>query len=122
MKDNKNTPPQLARRRFALLALGGAAAATLAACGGGSGSDGDIDLLAIYNRLEDGMTFDEVTALVGRPADDLDSERPDRFQGWTEGGQSLNVVFNFGDGDVITSAKWDQISPPKSLSRVFEEN
>lgn len=78
-------------RRVALkLTLAGVLAAGLSACGGGGGgddsSDDSRDLRAALDRLEAGMTYDEVVAAVGwEPNKGRDN--------WSHDGLLLQVSF-----------------------------
>lgn len=114
------TISMLSRRRvIGQVFLGSAAALALTACGGGSsGSDsggGTIDLLDKYKKLRSGMTQAEVTALVGREADDITGSS----KSWSEGNQILDVFFNFENFSVISTASWQQVNPSKSFSQDF---
>ncbi|MDQ7744268.1 hypothetical protein [Hydrogenophaga pseudoflava] len=78
-------------RRVALkLTLAGVLAAGLSACGGGGGGDESSedskDLRAALDRLQAGMTYDEVVAAVGWEP----NEGPDN---WSHDGRLLMVTF-----------------------------
>jgi hypothetical protein len=118
---NKKIVNALARRQFGRLALGGAAALALAACGGGGGGDdGDSSnersLLDVYNKLEDGMSPEEVTALVGRTADSIGGSGYD----WSNSTEILHTNFNLGSGSQISSAMWTS-NGSQQRSRAFQE-
>lgn len=79
-----------ARRAVMRLTLAGVLAVGLAACGGGGGgddsSDDSKDLRAALDRLEAGMTYDEVVAAVGW--------EPNRGRdNWSHDGLLLQVSF-----------------------------
>ena len=117
---NKQLINALARRQFGRLALGGAAALALAACGGGGGDGSDSDsqrsLLDVYNKLEDGMGPEEVTALVGRTADGIGGTSYD----WRNSTESLDIDFNNKQGTQISGAYW-YIGSSQSRSKSFNE-
>lgn len=79
-----------ARRAVMRLTLAGVLAVGLAACGGGGGggdsSDDSRDLRAALDRLEAGMTYDEVVAAVGWAP----NQGPDN---WSYDGRLLMVSF-----------------------------
>ena len=118
---NKKIVNALARRQFGRLALGGAAALALAACGGGGGGDdGDSSnersLLDVYNKLEDGMGPEEVTALVGRTADSIGGTS----YVWHNVSDSLNLNFNLESGTQISGATWYN-SSSQQRSKIFNK-
>ena len=82
-----DVPTALSRRRImGQVVLGGAAALVLAACGGGEGGDSSSvsrDLVAAYDRLEDGMTWEEAVAAVGWQPNYGDTS-------WTDSGYLLS--------------------------------
>lgn len=86
------------RRRDLLgnLVLGGAATLMLSACGGGSSdsSDDSRDLVAAYNRLKDGMTWDEAKAAVGWEPNDSD-------RSWSNSGYLLKCSIVYKTGSSI---------------------
>lgn len=65
----QENPKTLSRRRLmGQVVIGGAAALVLSACGGGGGSDGSgdtLDLVAAFDRLQLGMTWEEAKKAVG---------------------------------------------------------
>ena len=62
-------PKSLSRRRLmGRVVLSGAAALVLTACGGGGGSDSSsdsLDLVAAFDRLQPGMTWEQAKKAVG---------------------------------------------------------
>ena len=82
------------RRQLGRLALGGVTAMALAACGGGGGGDGtsskDLDLRAAYERIVQGMDYDDVNKAVGVPSGDNSPST----RNWVSGGQHLVVGFS----------------------------
>ena len=118
---NKKIANTLARRQFGRLALGGAAALALAACGGGGGGDdsdssNERSLLDVYNKLEDGMGPEEVTALVGQAAGSIGGTA----YLWQVGAESLTAEFNHASGTQLSVAYW-YIGAAQSQSKLFKE-
>jgi hypothetical protein len=118
---NKKIVNALARRQFGRLALGGAAALALAACGGGGGGDdsdssNERSLLDVYNKLEDGMGPEEVTALVGRTADQIGGSG----YNWSNDSEILLTDFNLRSGTQISGASWSG-SGSQKRSKAFKE-
>ena len=117
---NKKIANTLARRQFGRLALGGAAALALAACGGGGGDAGNLSnersLLDVFNKLEDGMGPEEVTALVGRTADQIGGSS----YTWHNSSESLTMDFNHGSGTQLSGAVW-YTGSSQQRGRTFKE-
>lgn len=80
----------MTRRAAIRVTLGAVLAVGLSACGGGGGgddsSDDSRDLRAALDRLQAGMTYDEVVAAVGWEP----NEGPDN---WSHDGRLLMVTF-----------------------------
>jgi hypothetical protein len=77
--------------------VGGVAALALSACVGGGGSDDSSnsrDLVAAYNRLKDGMTWEEAKAAVGW-------EPNDSTYSWSDSGYLLDCSIVFKTGSDI---------------------
>ena len=94
-----------ARRAVMRLTLTGVLAVGLAACGGGGGggdsSDDSRDLRAALDRLEAGMTYDEVVAAVGWEPNETRNV-------WSHDGLQLQVIFGVpynGDVERIETAR-----------------
>jgi hypothetical protein len=97
--------PAVPRRAAIRFALGGALGLMLAACGGGGGDSSSGDAQALrdaFAKFYSGMTMSEVEALVGFPANDLNSGTELR---WVVGGVALFVAFFSPGGNPIYSAK-----------------
>ena len=99
---NKHT-----RRQMGRLALGGLTAVALAACGGGGGDDSSDSgnqrsLLDVFNKLEDGMGQEEVTALAGRTANQIGGTG----YNWSNNAELLLTDFNYARGTQISGASW----------------
>jgi hypothetical protein len=114
---------ETSRRRFALQLSVGSAVLLLAACGGGGGSglvedDSSADryyLRAAFDKLEVGMTPQDVIALIGRQPD---SQTPISYR-WQDAEGSLDVGFTqaISSGAPIGDALWT--SSKEALTRVF---
>lgn len=82
------------RRRVFRLGAGLGMGALLAACGGGGGGDDNRDnehkLQEAYQKLEDGMIWTDVEALVGFPAN---NERSPNQLTWVVGDSRLSIGF-----------------------------
>lgn len=117
---HKHPTNNMARRQFARIALGSAVAVVLTACGGSDGSDSDsqTNLLDVYNKLEDGMGPEEVTALVGRTAEEIGGSA---YNWRNEDDEYLNIDFNFGRGTQLSGAQWGVGGTNRFRSKVFEE-
>ena len=92
----------------------------LVAGGGGDGRDSDSQrsLLDVYNKLEDGMGPAEVTALVGRTAEEIGGS----YYGWRNSGDEyLNLNFNNGSGTQLSGAQWGIGGTSNSRSKGFKE-
>lgn len=96
------------RRRVFRLGAGFGLGALLAACGGGDGGDdtGDKErmLQEAYQKLEDGMIWTDVEALVGFPAN---NERSPNQLTWIVGNSQLSVGFLsyiYGPGRISSAA------------------
>lgn len=107
MKSNevKAAAHSVARRAVMRLTLAGVLAAGLSACGGGGGgddsSDDSKDLRAALDRLEAGMTYDEVVAAVGWEPNETRNV-------WSHDGLQLQVIFGVpynGDVERIETAR-----------------
>ena len=88
--------------------------------GGGDGRDSDSQrsLLDVYNKLEDGMGPAEVTALVGRTAEEIGGS----YYGWRNSGDEyLNLNFNNGSGTQLSGAQWGIGGTSNSRSKGFKE-
>jgi hypothetical protein len=92
------TPTALSRRRLMGQAfLGGAAALVLTACGGGGGSDSSSnsrDLVAAFDRLKPGMTWDEAKSAVGWPPNS-------GIDNWSDSGYLLWCTTKYKVGDPV---------------------
>lgn len=99
------------RRHFCRLVFGGASALILSACGGGGeDSDDSRNLRAALDRLQPGMTEDEVLAAVGWPPNDAGA--------WDNGEEYLRVTVNLIDGAlIITGANYFKGS--ENISRAY---
>jgi hypothetical protein len=88
------------RRRVFRLGAGFGLGALLAACGGGGGGDDtagqERKLQEAYQRVEAGMIWTDVEALVGFPAND---ERNEYYLKWRIGMTYLSVNFRSGITD-----------------------
>ena len=113
-----DTPPALSRRRLmGQVVLGGAAALVLSACGGGGSSDSSGDgtsgqeakLLSAYERLEEGMVWTDVEALVGFQAN---TRRFETLLVWEVGVTVLNVDFFSSGSKTVSSATFKSGSNP----------
>ena len=119
-----DTPPALSRRRLmGQVVLGGAAALVLSACGGGGSSDSSGDgtsaqeakLIAAYEKLERGMDWTDVEALVGFPAND---SRGSSLLIWVVG----DVVFrvSFRTGSLLIASATLKIGSNPTAEKVWE--
>lgn len=108
------------RRRVFRLGAGLGMGALLAACGGGGGGDdtGDKErkLQEAYQKLEDGMIWTDVEALVGFPAND---ERGRTWLIWIVGNTYLSVRFASGPKFPIGDAAL-KIGDSPAVSREFQ--
>lgn len=98
--------PGLQRRAAMRLATGSALGLVLAACGGGGGggdsSPGDAQALRdAFAKLQNGMVWTDVEALVGFPAN---NDRSDTDLVWVVGGVRLSVGFYSTGSKTITTA------------------
>jgi hypothetical protein len=115
MKHNTLSENLLSRRRLlGRWALGGAAALALSACGGADGdgddtADQEERLKAAYYKLESGMVWTDVEALVGFPANNV---RSDTGLIWKVGGVTLHVNFVTTGTKVIAGASLKVGSDP----------
>jgi hypothetical protein len=108
-----DAPPDLSRRRLmGQVVLGGAAALMLTACGGGGGdsSTRSRDLVAAYDRLEDGMTWEEAIAAVGWQPNYGDTS-------WTDSGYLLSCSHAGKVGSDVQYLASAHISHAKGLNR-----
>jgi len=117
----KHPANQHTRRQMGHLALGGLTALALVACGGGGGGDdsdssNERSLLDVYNKLEDGMGPEEVTALVGQAAGSIGGTA----YLWQVGAESLTAEFNHASGTQLSVAYW-YIGAAQSQSKLFKE-
>ena len=107
------------RKVLARLILGGASVLTLAACGGGGGGDSNSDkkeaLKSAYSKLEKGMDWTDVEALVGFPAN---NERVDTWLVWVVEDVRLGVSFQANGRKLIDGASLKVGSNP-SLGQSF---
>ena len=114
---NKHT-----RRQVGRLALGGFTAVALAACGGGGGDGSDTDnqrsLLDAFNKLEDGMGPEDVTALVGRPAEEIGGSG---YSWRNTNSEYLNADFNQGSGTQLSGVQWGIGGTSNYRFRSFKE-
>lgn len=102
---NRKMLPAMQRRTAIRVAAGGALSLVLVACGGGGGdssSGGAQALRDAFSKLHSGMTMAQVEALVGFPANDLNSGSDLR---WIVDGVTLFVAFFATDGKLIYDAK-----------------
>ena len=92
------------RRRVFRLGAGLGMGALLAACGGGGGGDDtagqESKLQEAYHRLEPGMVWTDVEALVGFPANDV---RVPTWLIWKVGRTTLDVGFRNGTINPISN-------------------
>jgi hypothetical protein len=118
-------PAGLNRRRLMRqVFLGGAAALVLSACGGGSSSDSSGDdtsgqeakLIAAYDKLEQGMDWTDVEALVGFPANNT---RGITILVWVVGTVRLTVVFRSSGSRLIADAEL-RVGSNVPVGKVFE--
>jgi hypothetical protein len=90
-----DAPSALCRRRLmGQVVLGGAAALVLLACGGGGGSDSSSDpkdLVAAFDRLKFGMTWEEAKAAVGWEPNEGENS-------WANDGYLLQCAIGFREG------------------------
>ncbi|MBL8387477.1 MAG: hypothetical protein JNK17_04625 [Hydrogenophaga sp.] len=98
--------PAMQRRTAMRLATGSALGLVLAACGGGGGgadsSSGDAQALRdAFAKLQNGMVWTDVEALVGFPAN---NDRSDTDLVWVVGGVRLSVGFYSTGSKTITTA------------------
>lgn len=105
------------------VAMAGLLIAGLSACGGGGGGDSsdDVDLRAAYDRINRTcMTFADVDAAVGRPADEVPNSGLKR---WESGNQRLTVTFaELRSGvSVSNGVTWNEV-PGRELSKDFSPN
>lgn len=107
------------RKVVTRLILGGASALTLVACGGGGGGDSNSDkkeaLKSAYSKLEKGMDWTDVEALVGFPAN---NERVDTWLVWVVEDVRLGVSFQSNGKKLIDGASLKVGSNP-SLGQSF---
>ena len=83
------------RRSVVQITFGVAATAALAACGGGGGDDSsNVNLREAFYKIQDGMTKEEVRAVVGRSEDGASPPS------WTEGGAILWVFFQRNEAGI----------------------
>ena len=98
------------RRLMGQVVLGGAAVLALSACGGGGSSDSSSDgtsgqeakLIAAYDKLEQGMDWIDVEALVGFQANNT---RARTILIWVVGSVRLSVEFRSTDTRLISTAE-----------------
>jgi hypothetical protein len=96
--------PAMPRRTAMRLAAGGALGLMLAACGGGGGDSSSGDAQALrdaFEKLNNGMVWTDVEALVGFPAN---NQRSDTWLIWVVDGVRLSVDFYSTGSKTITSA------------------
>ncbi|WP_157559306.1 hypothetical protein [Hydrogenophaga crassostreae] len=111
------------RRLMGHVVLGGAAAMVLTACGGGSdggsGDDGnsgqEAKLIAAYDKLERGMDWTDVEALVGFSANDV---RAPSLLRWVVGNVVLRVEFR--TGNLLIASASLKIGSNPSANRAWE--
>ena len=95
------------RRLLGQAVIGGAAALMLSACGGGGDSSSDntsareANLISAYEKLEDGMVWTDVEALVGFPANDI---RTEGELAWKVGRVRFTASFTNGGAKLIVGA------------------
>ena len=115
-----DTPTVLSRRRLMGQAvLGGTAALVLSACWGGGSSDSygdgtsarEAKLIAAYEKLEDGMVWTDVEALVGFPANDV---RTESELAWIVGSVRLTASFTSTGSKLIVGADLKNGNAPLS--------
>ncbi len=108
------------RRRVATAGLMGVAAVFVSGCiggGGGGDSSDDVNLRAVYDRIQKGMDINDVELLVGVPAS---AQSPVR-RNWEIGGQGLYVGFADYDGrSLVSSAIWK--GRTDSLTKTYNYN
>ena len=106
------------RRQFGRLAVGVLAVTGLVACGGGGGDgseDDEYPLRAAYDRISNGMTKEEVLAIVGR-------EPEGKSKGsWSyrSAEENLMVWFGLHDGSsvwTVDGVNWDTVRRVPALS------
>ena len=107
------------RKVLTRLILGGASVLTLAACGGGGGGDSNSDkkeaLKSAYSKLEKGMDWTDVEALVGFSAN---NERSEYRLVWVIEDVSLSASFQANGRKLIDAADLKVGSNP-SLGQSF---
>ena len=106
------------RRQFGRVAVGVLAVTGLVACGGGGGDgseDDEYPLRAAYDRISNGMTKEEVLAIVGR-------EPEGKSKGsWSyrSAEENLMVWFGLHDGSsvwTVDGVNWDTVRRVPALS------
>lgn len=105
------------RRRMATAGMLGMATVFVSGCIGGSGdsSDDDVDLRAMYDRIHEGMTHEEVSRVIGyQPQTASDATRI-----WDSGSQHLNVSFSRFDGIWVTVGVLWWTSSGQELTKTF---
>lgn len=95
------------RRRMAMAGVLGMSVVFVSGClGGGGGSDDDgVDLRAAYDRIQGGMTHEEVDRAVGVSPTNVPNDGRRR---WIVGRENLDVTFaNMGGGVwMVNGATW----------------
>lgn len=108
------------RRHMGVAAMAGVATVFLSGCiggggGGGSSDDDDVDLRAMYDKINGGMTHDEVTRIIGyQPQSVSNATRI-----WDSGNQHLGVGFSIFDGVwIVVAVQW-WTSSGQELTKTF---
>ena len=120
---NPQTPAFNRRRLLGQWALGGVAALALSACGGGGGDGGDdtaakeAKLREAYDKVDVGMVWTDVEALVGFPAND---ERSDTELSWVVGEVRFSASFTSTGRKVVVGVGLKVGSSP-SITRNIDQ-
>ena len=108
------------RRQFGRVAVGVLAVVGLAACGGGSGSEGETtsSLREAYDKINDGMTKEDVLSIVGREPDYK------AYDNWVFRTDTDTLMIHYGSyrdmpGVHVTGARWETTDDvrPSGLSK-----
>jgi len=77
----------------------------LAGCGGNSGESSDDITLEQFNRIETGMDYSEVVAILGRSGELFHEAGVTRVYHWEDNSSSALVTVIFVDGEVNATAQ-----------------